>query len=58
MKAYLITTGAVFGLITVMHIVHLFAEGPQMNPVSVLLTVAAAALCFWAWCLLRRSWRS
>lgn len=60
MKADLITTGTVFGLIPLAHIFRAFAEGPPVaaDPVFILLTVAAAALCFWAWCLLRRSSRS
>jgi hypothetical protein len=60
MKAYLITTGTVFGLITLAHIWRVFAEGSYLatDPVFVLLTVAAAALCLWAWRLLRRSSRS
>ncbi len=57
MKAYLITTGAVFGLITLAHIARIVAEGPHLatNPLFVLLTVVAAALCFWAIRLLRRA---
>jgi hypothetical protein len=57
MKAYLITTGVVFGLITVAHICRMFAEGLHVatNPLFVLLTIAAAALCFWACRLLRTS---
>jgi hypothetical protein len=56
MRAYLITTGAVFGLITLAHIARAFAEGWHLasDPVFVLLTLAAAALCLWAWRLLRR----
>jgi hypothetical protein len=55
-KAYIITTGAVFGLITLAHIARVFAEGARLatEPLFVLLTVAAAALCFWACRLLRR----
>ena len=55
MKAYLITTGAVFGLITLAHLLRIIAEGPQMarDPWFVLLTVAAGALSLWAWRLLR-----
>jgi dolichyl-phosphate-mannose--protein O-mannosyl transferase len=50
MKAYLATTGTVFGLIVVAHIWRAIAEGPAMvkNPVFILLTVAAAALSVWA----------
>ena len=59
MKAYLITTGTVFGLITLAHIWRVFVEGPHLatDPVFVLLTVAAVALCVWAWCLLKCSSR-
>jgi hypothetical protein len=60
MKAYLITTGTVFGLITVAHIARFFAEGSHLatEPVFLILTVAAAALSVWAWSLLRRLPRS
>jgi len=60
MKAYVITTGAVFGLITLAHIWRVFAEGPHLakEPWYVLLTVATAALCVWALRLLWRSPRS
>ena len=56
MKAYLITTGTVFGLITVAHVARFFAEGSRLatEPVFLILTVAAAALSVWAWTLLRR----
>ena len=57
MKAYLITTGAVFGLIVLAHFARVVAEGAHLatDPLFALLTVAAAALSFWAWRLLRRS---
>ena len=57
MKAYLITTGTVFGLITAAHIWRMFAEGSHLatDPVFLLLTLLAAGLSFWAWSLLRRS---
>lgn len=60
MKAYLLTTGTVFGLITLAHIWRALAEGPRLatDPLFVLLTIASAALSFWAWRLLRRSSRS
>ena len=60
MKAYLITTGTVFGLITAAHIWRIFAEGSHLatDPVFLLLTLLAAGLSFWAWSLLRRSPRS
>jgi len=57
MKAYLITTGVVFALITLAHILRVFAEGPQLakSPIFILLTFLAAGLSAWAWCLLGRS---
>ena len=60
MKAYLITTGTVFGLITVAHIVRIFAEHSHVatDPVYQLLTVLAAGLCAWAFVLLRRLGRA
>ena len=54
MKAYVMTTGAVFGLITLAHVLRIFAEGHlATDPWFVLLTVATAMLSFWAWRLLR-----
>jgi hypothetical protein len=56
-KAYLVTTGAVFSLITVAHIWRMIAEGSHLaaDPAYLLLTAAAAGLGVWAWLLLRRS---
>ena len=56
MKAYLITTGTVFGLITLAHIWRVFLEGPRLakEPVFILLTFMAAGLSLWAWRLLAR----
>ena len=55
MKTYVMTTGAVFGLITVAHVLRVIAEGPRLmtEPWYVLLTAATAGLCIWAWRLLR-----
>jgi hypothetical protein len=60
MRAYLIVTGIVFGLITLAHVARLFAEGfgPAKEPAFVLLTIIAAALSFWAFRLLPRAPRS
>ncbi len=60
MKAYLITTGTVFGLITVAHIWRIWEEGLHLakDPVFLLLTIAAAGLSCWAWRLLGRLPRS
>ncbi len=57
MKAYVMTTGVVFGLLTLAHIWRGIEEGPYLatEPWFILITVAAAALCVWA---LRLLWRS
>ena len=56
MKAYLVTTGVLFGLIAVTHVLRLFAEWPHLatHPWFLLLTGLAVALCVWALTLLRR----
>ena len=55
MKAYVMTSGAIFGLITLVHVWRVFEEGPRLasEPWYVLITLAAAGLCLWAWRLLR-----
>jgi hypothetical protein len=55
MKAYVITTGTVFGLITLAHVLRVVEEGPRLasDPFFVLLTVLSTALCLWAWRVLR-----
>lgn len=60
MKAYVMTTGAVFGLLFLAHIWRVIEEGPHLatEPWYVLITVAAAVLCLWALRLLWRSPRS
>jgi len=57
MKAYVLTTCVVFGLLTVAHIWRGIVEGPTLakQPWFILITLATAALCFWALRLLRRS---
>jgi uncharacterized membrane protein len=56
MKAYLITTGALFGLITIAHLWRMVYEGHlATDPWYLILTVAAAFLCLWAGRLLRLS---
>lgn len=56
MKAYVITTGTVFGLITVAHVLRAIQEGggPLHEPWWILLTLLAAGLCCWAVSLLLR----
>ena len=60
MKAYVITTGSVFGLIVLAHVARIIAEGAQLakEPSFILLTVAAAALSLWAWRVMRLMPRS
>ncbi len=50
MKAYVMTTGVLFGLLTVVHVWRALEEGPRLatDPWYVLITLAAAALCLWA----------
>ena len=58
MKAYVTTTGVVFGLLTVAHVWRVTEESHlATDPWYVLTTVAAAALSLWAWRVLRRSSR-
>jgi hypothetical protein len=56
MKAYVITTGVIFGLITVAHLLRFVTEGSRLatEPVFILLTFLSAALCVWALQVLRR----
>jgi DMSO reductase anchor subunit len=60
MKAYLITTGTIFGLMAAMHVWRSISEwhSLQTDPGYFLgmavLGVVAAALSIWAWGLLRR----
>ncbi len=56
MRAYVMTTGVVFGLLTLAHVWRAIEEGPHLatEPWYVLITVAAATLSLWAWRLLRR----
>jgi hypothetical protein len=56
MKAYVITTGALFGLLVVAHIWRMIAENGQLatDPAYLAITFAAGALCLWAVRLLAR----
>ena len=58
-KAYVMTTGTVFGLLTLAHLWRMIEERQMATqPWYILITVAAGALCLWAWLLVRRSSRS
>jgi hypothetical protein len=60
MKAYVMTTGMLFGLLTVVHLWRALEEGPHLatDPWFILITLLAAALCIWACRLLRPSTRA
>ena len=51
MKAYLVTTGLLFGVIVVAHVLRAAQEGAHVthDPFFVALTLVAAALSAWAW---------
>jgi hypothetical protein len=55
MKAYIITTGVIFALITVAHILRFVSEGSRLatEPLFIVLTLVSAALSVWAWQVLR-----
>jgi hypothetical protein len=55
MRAYLVTTGTVFGLITAAHVWRVAMESRALarDPWFLLVTLLAAALCVWAFRLLR-----
>lgn len=56
MKVYVMTTGTLFGLLTVMHLLRILQEGHlATDPLFILITVAAGCLSLWAWRLLRLS---
>ena len=55
MRAYVITTGVIFVLITLSHIVRMAMEPRVLTePLYLLLTLLSAALGIWAVVLLRR----
>jgi hypothetical protein len=57
MKAYLITTGTVFGLVVVLHVWRVVVEGGSLarDPFFWLITLVALGLSVWAWSLVRLS---
>lgn len=58
MKAYLIITGLIFGVIAALHIWRATAEGGLLKPLWIVLILLPAALCIWAFRLLKTSSRS
>ena len=63
MKAYLITTGTLFALLALAHLLRTIAEWQRLmtDPGFIIegpgIGIVAAALSFWAWRLLRRAGR-
>jgi hypothetical protein len=59
MKAYVLTTGTLFGVITIAHILRMIKEDPHLatDPWYLLITAVAAGLCLWAWLLVWRDAR-
>ena len=55
MRTYVMTTGVLFGLLTLAHLWRMIQEGPDLAQSIwyLLITAIAAALSFWAWRLLR-----
>jgi len=55
MKAYVMTTGVIFALITIAHVMRLVTEPHTFTePFFLLLTLLSAALCTWGFLVLRR----
>lgn len=56
MRPYIMTTGAIFGLITILHLWRMLAENRHLasDPIFLLLTLLSATLCIWALRLLRQ----
>ena len=56
MKTYIITSGAIFALIAIAHIIRVATESTRIlhEPIFLLLTILAAALSIWAFVVLRR----
>jgi len=57
MKTYVITTGVVFGLITIAHVLRMILERASLatDPAYLAITLVCAALCAWAFTVLRRA---
>jgi hypothetical protein len=60
MKTYVMTTGVLFGLLTLAHIWRMIEENRELatDPSFLLITAVAAALCLWAFRLVRISQRT
>lgn len=56
MKTYIVTTGILFALLTLAHLLRIVYESRALagDPWYVLITAATAALSVWAWLLVAR----
>ena len=56
MKAYVATTGGLSLLLTLVHLWRVYEEGSNLakQPFFAVMTVTSAALCVWAFSLLRQ----
>jgi hypothetical protein len=59
MKAYIVTTGAAFGLLALAHIARIFEEGAHLitEPLFLVTTVGSVSICVWAIIILKRPTR-
>jgi nicotinamide riboside transporter PnuC len=57
MKAYVVTSGGIFGLLTIAQLLRIAFENRHLatDPAYILITLASAILCIWAWRVLRQS---
>ncbi len=60
MKAYVMTTGVIFGVVVIAHIWRMLSENAQLatDPAYLAITITAGALCLWAVSLIMRSPRA
>lgn len=56
MRAYVVTTGILFGVLTLTHLLRMLYESQALatDPGYLLITAASAALCVWACVLMLR----
>jgi hypothetical protein len=57
MRAYVMTTGVLFGLVVLVHLWRMIEERRSLatDPGFLVITLAAAGMCVWAWQVLRRT---
>ncbi len=57
MRAYVITSGTIFGLLALAHVLRIVGEDARLatDPFFAAITLAAAGMCAWSWRVLRRA---